>query len=590
MGMRMSGLSLLLIMLITVGQLEAYPGGLYSPEDAVVSLDSQNFLNTVTGRPHGWVVEFYASWCGHCQAFAPHYKKFATAIAAWADVIQVAAVDCAQRENVDLCSWYGVMSYPSVKFFPPWSSQQEVGIFRSSWDKSVPSLKQDTIDYLENVRIPWQYRDSTRWPPLAPVLGYGSETQALEILASRLPQLLVILEDRTSYVGREVILDVFSSLNNTEAVRRIVANERTMASLADYSLRDLPILASIEPGQREVRVILSNGTVKTIVEAIFQQWNGFQYDDADDLINNILVDEDEQENAALEEEQHMAAINATVEDLRRRRYTVHLSDLEKTVVYALTHEVAKHKALDMDQLTALFDFVKVLVDYFPKGSVLMPYLTSLLSARSRITKGDTVGDRLTNHLQPLIDRYEAVKWAGCRGSAPRYGGYPCGQWSLWHTLTVRQRAAQRGRPTQVLTAMVGYIKQFFGCRECADHFVAATRGGADFAAVATSYDAAVLYLWGKHNEVNRRLAAEATNEDPVYPKTDFPSAVFCPGCVSSDGQGWSRDQVLEFLAGLYGSPVGEGAVASAGGRPGRTALPWLCYTAAFTAFILTFVG
>ena len=61
-----------------------------------------------------------------------------------------------------------------------------------------------------------------------------------------------------------------------------------------------------------------------------------------------------------------------------------------------------------------------------------------------------MGERLVQHLQPLIERYEGVEWAGCRGSAPHYGGYPCGQWSLWHTLTVRQRAARTGRPTQVL--------------------------------------------------------------------------------------------------------------------------------------------
>ncbi len=32
-------------------------------------------------------------------------------------------------------------------------------------------------------------------------------------------------------------MDMFNRLNNTDSARRIVANERTMASLAEYSLR-----------------------------------------------------------------------------------------------------------------------------------------------------------------------------------------------------------------------------------------------------------------------------------------------------------------------------------------------------------------
>ncbi len=78
-------------------------------------------------------------------------------------------------------------------------------------------------------------------------------------------------------------------------------------------------------------------------------------------------------------------------------------------------------------------------------------------------------------------------WVGCRGSQPQYGSYPCGLWSLWHTLTIAQaaradsqtgwanqpdRVGQRGRtdPKEVLLAMKDFIQQFFGCRDCARHF------------------------------------------------------------------------------------------------------------------------
>jgi hypothetical protein len=39
------------------------------------------------------------------------------------------------------------------------------------------------------------------------------------------------------FFNREVILDVFNQLNDTDTVRRIVANERIMACQAENSLR-----------------------------------------------------------------------------------------------------------------------------------------------------------------------------------------------------------------------------------------------------------------------------------------------------------------------------------------------------------------
>lgn len=43
---------------------------LYNSTDKVIVLDSQNFPSTVYNSSTAWLVEFYASWCGHCQNYA----------------------------------------------------------------------------------------------------------------------------------------------------------------------------------------------------------------------------------------------------------------------------------------------------------------------------------------------------------------------------------------------------------------------------------------------------------------------------------------------------------------------------------------
>lgn len=37
-----------------------------------------------------------------------------------------------------------------------------------------------------------------------------------------------------------------------------------------------------------------------------------------------------------------------------------------------------------------------------------------------------------------VDDYlpDKIEWVGCAGSEPRFRGYPCGMWTLFHTLTV----------------------------------------------------------------------------------------------------------------------------------------------------------
>lgn len=85
---------------------------MYGPSTDVVDLSSANFKNRVIDSDEVWVVEFYAPWCGHCQSFAPEYKKAATALKG---IVKVGAVDADADKS--LGGQYGVRGFPTVKIF-----------------------------------------------------------------------------------------------------------------------------------------------------------------------------------------------------------------------------------------------------------------------------------------------------------------------------------------------------------------------------------------------------------------------------------------------------------------------------------------
>ena len=83
----------------------------------VINLTAENF-DSVVNPEELILVEFFAPWCGHCKALAPHYEEAATSLKEKG--IKLAKVNCV--DEADFCQSNGVQGYPYVAAFLPRSA------------------------------------------------------------------------------------------------------------------------------------------------------------------------------------------------------------------------------------------------------------------------------------------------------------------------------------------------------------------------------------------------------------------------------------------------------------------------------------
>lgn len=81
-------------------------------ETDVVVLTEGNFSEFIEKNRHV-MVEFYAPWCGHCQALAPEYAAAAKALKE--EAVELAKVDA--TEESELSQKFDVQGFPTVLFF-----------------------------------------------------------------------------------------------------------------------------------------------------------------------------------------------------------------------------------------------------------------------------------------------------------------------------------------------------------------------------------------------------------------------------------------------------------------------------------------
>ncbi|XP_028628772.1 sulfhydryl oxidase 2 [Grammomys surdaster] len=532
---RLPRLLLLLAVVAAVGPRESSGARLYRVgEDVVWLLDSGSVRSATGNSSAAWLVQFHSSWCGHCIGYAPTWRALAADVRDWAAAIRVAALDCAEEKNQDVCRTYDIHFYPTFRYFKAFTKEFTTGENFKGPDRELRTVRQTMIDFLQN------HTEDTR-PPACPPLDPIQSSDILSLMNSHSGQYhAVVFESNGSYVGREVILDLIPYDNIM--VSRALDTDRTF--LGTLGISSVPSCYLIYPNG-------SHGVVN-VAKPLRSFFSSYLKSLPDVRKKSLALPEKPNKEEKSE-------VVVWKEFDRARLYT---ADLESGLHYLLRVELAAHRSLAGAQLQTFRDFMTVVAKLFPGRPPVKKLLETLQEWLANLPLDkipyNAILDLVNNKMQISgIFLTSHIKWVGCQGSRLELRGYPCSLWKLFHTLTVQASThpealvgtAFEGDPQAVLQTMRRYIRTFFGCKECGEHFEEMAKESMD--SVKTP-DQAVLWLWRKHNMVNSRLAGHLS-EDPKFPKVPWPTPDLCPACHEEIKglDSWNEGQVLVFLKQHY---------------------------------------
>ncbi|XP_030642047.1 dnaJ homolog subfamily C member 10 isoform X2 [Chanos chanos] len=109
---------------------------LVSPVVVTLTPDSFQELVKRRGSTETWLVDFYAPWCGPCQALLPEWRRMARMLSG---MVKVGTVDCQKFHS--FCQRENVRAYPEIRLFPPNTQHRDLYQSYNGWHRDAHSLK-----------------------------------------------------------------------------------------------------------------------------------------------------------------------------------------------------------------------------------------------------------------------------------------------------------------------------------------------------------------------------------------------------------------------------------------------------------------
>lgn len=501
------------------------PQGLYGPSDHVLVLSNKTMSSSLYNQPIASFVEFYNSFCGACQRFSPTWKSLAKNVTKWRSFVQIAALDCATDENNDVCRQFEVMRYPTMRYFPPNYPPGAKQLGTNLDHLIIPqpdALLNELVGRLQN-----ETNGGAKWPKFDKFKGDRWHDLTKEI---HVQFIYVISDELPLTLPQQIVLDY---AHYATIFVKIVdsTNLRLLGDINDFKLgvidraNDKFTPLTIHNDSREAINVAIDSHLRSHNLFVTEATNVEIVTHADSSIDKIYYEK-------AREISPMPLFRA---------------DLEMAIKQSLGHEVTQKQVISGELLNALRNFVSVLSRYynFDNKQSYKKLLNYLMEPSRTEVKGEEFEHFLASLNPPII---RETRFVGCFSMSNGKRRYPCSLWSLFHHLTVQHFDDENNEdPMEVLNAMYGYIKYFFGCTECSKHFQEMAKRNHIWN--VTSKDQAVLWLWSSHNEVNKRLHGDLT-EDENHPKIQFPAEDHCRVCRKPNND-WDKTEVLEFLRRHY---------------------------------------